>query len=62
MNMKAEEIRILSIEGLQDLLKDKQSELMQLKGKKEMGYNIPKIKTVRKDIARIKTIIREKRE
>ena len=60
--MNAVEIREKSMSELQDLLKDKQEELFNLRFKHAINQldNPMRIVAVKKDIARVKTIIREK--
>ena len=59
--MNAVEIREKSMSELQDLLKDKQEELFNLRFKHAINQldNPMLLVAVKKDIARIKTIIRE---
>ena len=60
--MKISEIRNLSIEDLKNKLKDFKSELFNLRFQLAVNQleNPMRIKAVRKDIARVQTIIREK--
>lgn len=60
--MRAEEIRKLSIEELNAKVETFKIELFELRMKKAVGEleNPAKLKEVRKTIARIKTIIKEK--
>lgn len=60
--MKAEEIRKLSEEDLNNKLKDLKTELFNLRFQCAVNQlqNPMRIREVKKDIARIKTIIREK--
>ncbi len=60
--MKISEIRNLSVEDLKNKLKDLKSELFNLRFQLAVNQleNPMRIKAVRKDIARVQTIIREK--
>ncbi|NLY11704.1 MAG: 50S ribosomal protein L29 [Firmicutes bacterium] len=60
--MKASEIRALSNEELQKKLDDLKEELFNLRFQSVTGQldNPMRIKEVRKDIARVKTIMRER--
>ena len=60
--MKISEIRNLSVEDLKNKLKDFKSELFNLRFQLAVNQleNPMRIKAVRKDIARVQTIIREK--
>ena len=60
--MKVEEIRELSIDVLRDREKELDDQLFRLRIQKSMGQlEAPaKVREVRKDLARIKTILREK--
>ena len=60
--MKANELRDLTSEELNDKLGDLKSELFNLRFQLATGQldNPMRIKTVRKDIARVKTILRER--
>ncbi len=60
--MKISEIRNLSIEDLKNKLKDFKSELFNLRFQLAVNQleNPMRIKAVRKDIARVQTVIREK--
>ena len=60
--MKAKEIRQLSSKELNDKLLELKAELFNLRFQKATGQldNPLRIKAVRKDIARIKTILRER--
>jgi large subunit ribosomal protein L29 len=62
MLMKASEIRALSNEELQKKLDDLKEELFNLRFQSVTGQldNPMRIKEVRKDIARVKTIMRER--
>jgi large subunit ribosomal protein L29 len=59
--MKAKEIRGIDIEGLENKLKQLKSELFNLRFQLAINQldNPMRISAVKKDIARIKTIIRE---
>ena len=61
--MTANEIRELSIEQLDTQVKELKQELFNLKLQKTLGQlqNTTKIKKVKRDIARMKTIITEKK-
>ena len=60
--MKASEIKAMSIEELKSKLKDLKSELFNLRFQLAINQleNPMRIKAVKKDIARIHTVIREK--
>ena len=60
--MKAAEIRELSADELRSRVKDLDDELFKLRIQKSMGQlEAPaKVRGVRRDLARIKTILREK--
>ncbi|NLY37703.1 MAG: 50S ribosomal protein L29 [Firmicutes bacterium] len=60
--MKAKEIRELSDEELQDKLKELKEELFNLRFQLATGQleNTMRIKEVRRGIARVKTILRER--
>ncbi len=59
--MKAKEVRELSVEELNDKVKQLKTELFNLRFQLAINQleNPMRIKAVKKDIARIKTIIRE---
>lgn len=61
--MKAAEVRELSVDDLQSKVHDLSDQLFRLRVQKSMGQlEVPlKLRTVRRDLARIKTILREKR-
>lgn len=61
--MTANEIRELSIDQLNTQVKELKQELFNLKFQKTLGQlqNTTKIRQVKRDIARIKTIITEKK-
>ena len=61
--MTANEIRELSIDKLDTQVKELKQELFNLKFQKTLGQlqNTTKIKKVKRDIARMKTIITEKK-
>lgn len=60
--MKVAEIRELSVDELQGRVKDLDDQLFRLRIQKSMGQlEAPrKLRDLRKDLARIKTILREK--
>jgi len=60
--MKVEEIRELSVEVLRDREKELDDQLFRLRIQKSMGQlEAPaKVRDVRRDLARVKTILREK--
>ncbi|ABV33153.1 MULTISPECIES: 50S ribosomal protein L29 [Pseudothermotoga] len=60
--MKAAEIRNYSDEELKKLLLEKKKQLMDMRFQHAMGQlrNTAQIKEVRRDIARIRTILRER--
>jgi len=60
--MKAAELRDLSADELQRKLKELQEELFNLRFQLATGQieNVSRIRTVRRDIARVKTIQRER--
>jgi large subunit ribosomal protein L29 len=62
--MKAGEIRELSVDVLRDREKELDDQLFRLRIQKSMGQlEAPlKVREVRRDLARIKTIIREKEQ
>ena len=62
--MKIGEIRELSVEDLQSRVKDLNNQLFRLRIQKSMGQlEAPtKLRTLRRDLARIKTILRERRK
>ena len=59
--MTAKEIRELSVENLETQVKELKQELFNLKLQKTLGQlqNTAKIRTIKRDIARIKTILTE---
>lgn len=62
--MNADELRDLSLDELEDTLREQQQELMHERGVAAMGGQPPdpgRIQTLRKTVARIKTILNEKR-
>lgn len=61
--MKAKEIREFSVEELQQKVKDLKLELFNLKLQKTLGQltDTSKITNVRRDIARINTVLTEKK-
>ena len=62
--MKASEFRELSLEELETKSRDIRSEAFNVKIKRSTGQleNTAKLKQLRRDIARVETILREKRE
>ena len=62
--MKVTEVRDLTIDELQQRARDMDDQLFRLRIQKSMGQlEAPeKIKTVRRDLARIKTVLRQKRD
>jgi len=62
--MKTGEIRDLAVEDLQARAKDLDDQLFRLRIQKSMGQlEAPaKLRTLRRDLARIKTILRERRK
>lgn len=60
--MKAKDLRKLSDEGLQNKLADLKEELFNLRFQLATGQleNTVKVKDVRKDIARVKTLMHER--
>ena len=62
--MKIGEIRDLAVEDLQARAKDLDDQLFRLRIQKSMGQlEAPaKLRTLRRDLARVKTILRERRQ
>jgi len=62
--MKIGEIRDLAVEDLQARVKDLDDQLFRLRIQKSMGQlEAPaKLRTLRRDLARVKTILRERRK
>ena len=62
--MKIDEIRDLGVDDLQARAKDIDDQLFRLRIQKSMGQlEAPtKIRTLRRDLARVKTILRERRK
>jgi large subunit ribosomal protein L29 len=62
--MKIDEIRDLGVDDLQARVKDLDDQLFRLRIQKSMGQlEAPtKIRTLRRDLARVKTILRERRK
>ena len=62
--MKVEEIRELSVDVLRDREKELDDQLFRLRIQKSMGQlEAPeKMRTVRRDLARVKTVLRQKRD
>ena len=60
--MKAVEVRELSLDEMRAKVNDLSDQLFRLRVQKSMGQlEVPlKLRTVRRDLARIKTILREK--
>ena len=60
--MKPEKIRELTVEDLQGREKELQEQLFKLRFQKSIGQldNALKLRETRRDIARVKTILREK--
>ena len=60
--MKASDLRNYTDDELKNLLEEKKKQLMELRFQLEMGQlrNTSLIKLTKKDIARIKTILRER--
>jgi large subunit ribosomal protein L29 len=60
--MKAAEIRELTVDDLRDRVRDLDDQLFRLRIQKSMGtLEAPgKLRTLRRDLARVKTILREK--
>jgi large subunit ribosomal protein L29 len=61
--MKAEKVREMSAEELQGREKELQEQLFRLRFQKSIGQldNALKIRETRRDIARVKTVLRQKR-
>jgi len=61
--MKAEKIREMSAEELQSKERELQEQLFKLRFQKSIGQldNALKIRETRRDIARVKTVLRQKR-
>ena len=62
--MKVTEIRDLAVDELEHRVKDMDDQLFRLRIQKSMGQleNPDKMRTVRRDLARVKTVLRLKRE
>jgi large subunit ribosomal protein L29 len=62
--MKIDEIRDLGVDDLQARVKDLDDQLFRLRIQKSMGQlEAPaKLRTLRRDLARVKTILRERRK
>lgn len=61
--MKAQELRVLSVDELKSKLQDFRKQLMELEFKRRTGVEKPHaFKQVKRDIARIHTILKEKKE
>ena len=61
--MKVQEIRELNVDELNGKVKDLQDQVFRLRIQKAMGQlDAPsKMRTVRRELARVKTVLREKR-
>jgi len=61
--MKASELRDLSVEELNEKSKELRSEVFNAKVKLATGQleNTAKLRTLRRDVARVETVLREKR-
>ncbi len=61
--MKAEELRVMSDEELEEKLKELREELFNLRFQLATGQlkNVKRIKEVKKDIARVHTILNERK-
>ena len=61
--MKVQEIRALSVGDLQAKVKDLQDQTFRLRIQKAMGQidTSHKVRTLRRELARVETILREKR-
>lgn len=57
---KAKELRQMSSEQLRERLQDIGASLIMLKGRLKAGYSIPTLKLIRKEKARILTILGER--
>ncbi len=62
--MKAAEIRELSVNELNDKIRELDDQLFRLKLQKSMGQleSASKLRPMRRDLARIKTVLKEKGE
>lgn len=61
--MKAKELRVLSVDELKAKLQDFQKQLMELEFRRRTGVEKPHaFKQVKRDIARIHTLLKEKKE
>lgn len=62
--MKAAEIRELSVNELNDKIRELDDQLFRLKLQKSMGQleSAAKLRPMRRDLARIKTVLKEKGE
>ena len=60
--MKPEQIREMSVEGLRGKVLELQEQLFRLRFQKSIGQldNALKIRETRRDIARVKTVLRQK--
>lgn len=61
--MKAGELRDLSLEELETKARDLRGEVFNAKVKKATGQleNLARLRSIRRDIARVETVLREKR-
>ena len=61
--MKITEIRELTVDDLRARVKDLDDQMFRLRIQKSMGQleNPDKLRTVRRDLARVKTVLKEKR-
>lgn len=61
--MKVQEIRALNVGDLQAKVKDLQDQVFRLRIQKAMGQlDMPhKVRTLRRELARVETVLREKR-
>jgi large subunit ribosomal protein L29 len=62
--MKAAEVRELAVEELRARVKDLEDQVFRLRIQKSMGQleRPAKVRDIRRDLARIKTILREKQQ
>jgi len=61
--MKAQEIREMSLEELENKQEELEDQLFKLRFQESMGQleNVKKVQAVKKDLARLKTILTEKK-
>jgi len=57
--MKVDLIREMTPDGRKELLEETRKELFEMRTKQQQGYNVHEMKQTRKDIAQIKTVMRE---